>query len=81
MPFPGRSNNKGEADSCIWFHAHCSVCEQILIIANDTDVWMYGLALLETGYLNISDSQTKDVTVELAYEKEYVNINLLLKLK
>ena len=47
-----RKNNKGEADYAIWFHACQSKCDKILVIANDSDVWMYGLAILEAGFFN-----------------------------
>ena len=65
-----RCNNKGEADSGIWFHAAKSTSKQIIVIANDTDVFMYGIALMESGYLS-----NKDVAVERCYEREYVSIN------
>ena len=71
-----RFNNKGEADCCIWFHASKSSCEQILV-ANDTDVWMYGVALLEAGYLkSLLNNIDKDVIVELEFDK-YKNRDLV----
>ena len=65
-----RENEKGEADCGIWFHACCSTSENIVVIANDTDVWMYGLAILESGFL-----ANKQVIIELSNEKEYVHLN------
>jgi hypothetical protein len=45
-----RINNMVEADCGVWFHAVRSKCKTIIIVANDTDVFMYGLALFETGF-------------------------------
>ena len=69
-----RENEKGEADCGIWFHACRSSSQNILVIANDTDVWIYGLALLETGYLSLKEAN-KQVIIELSHEKEYVHLN------
>ena len=69
-----RENEKGEADCGIWFHACCSPSQNILVIANDTDVWMYGLTILESGYISLGQVN-KQVIVELSYEKEYVHLN------
>ena len=46
-----RVNNKGEANCGLWFHAKCSSMSRVLIVAGDTDVYMYGLALMEAGWL------------------------------
>ncbi len=70
-----RCNNKGEADCAVWFHASQSDCEQILIIANDTDIWMYSLALMELGKFKLPSGLDKLVAVELSLDREYVFIN------
>ena len=60
MQEAARSNVKGEADSAIWQHAYNSDCEQILVVANDTDIFMYGLAFLEMGYLKSHNTGSKN---------------------
>ena len=40
---------KGEADFAIWLHAKRCHENNVLVVARDTDVWMYGLALVEAG--------------------------------
>ena len=68
-----RKNNKGEADYAIWFHACQSKCDKILVTANDCDIWMYGLAILEAGFLI-----DKDINIELCFGKEYIYLNTAL---
>lgn len=69
-----RRNNKGEADYNIWFHAHTSPCNNILVIANDTDVFMYGLAQSQT-QPPLAQDKIKQIAVELEFERSYVYIN------
>ena len=69
-----RANNKGEADCGVWFHARASRCAQVLVCAGDTDIYMYGLSLMEMGYFELHNKQ-KLVAVERVWGKEYVNIN------
>ena len=68
-----RKNNKGEAYYTIWFHACQSKCDKILVIINDSDVWIYGLAIREAGFLI-----DKDITIELCFGKEYIYLNTAL---
>lgn len=70
-----RQNNKGEADCAVWFHACKSSCSHIIICANDTDIWVYGLALLERDKFNHRENIPKQVCIELSYQREYVDIN------
>ena len=47
----GAPTCKGEADNAIWLHAKRCKESCILVVARDTDIWMYGLALAERGDL------------------------------
>ncbi len=69
MPLPcdDRFNNKGEADYAVWFHAAKSTCESILVVSADTDVYMFGLPLIEMGYLKLPNGDEKSIIVELEY--------------
>ena len=69
-----RTNNKGEADCGVWFHAKVSQCDNILVLAGDTDIYMYGLVLFELGLLT-NTSTGKKIAVERQYNKEYVSMN------
>ena len=75
-----RKNNNGEADCAVWFHAHVSDCPQIIICANETDIWVYGLALMERDYFKIEDSDLKQICVEINFQNDYVNINVGIEL-
>ena len=70
IPLQERKNNKGEADSGVWFHAGKSSCDNILVHAGDTDIFMYGLALYEQCHF-----QQKKVCVERVAGAEYVSID------
>lgn len=45
-------NDKGEGDHAVWLYASISPFNNVVISANDTDIWVYGLALSELGYLH-----------------------------
>ena len=60
-----RHNNKGEADVGIWFHASKSQLQKILVMASDTDIYMYGMALMEIK--RFSNDGDKEVAVELSF--------------
>jgi hypothetical protein len=64
-----RKNNKGEADSGVYWHCKCSTCPQIIIHAGDTDIYMIGIALSSEGHF-----QNKHVVVERMMNAEYVDI-------
>jgi hypothetical protein len=73
IPAVSRTNYKGEADLAVWFHASRSYASQVLVLANDTDIWMGGMALMEGGWLG--QNTLRNIAVELSYNKEYVNLN------
>ena len=54
------------------------VYSQIIICANDTDIWVYDLALLERDKFNHCENIQKQVCIELSYQREYVDINKCL---
>lgn len=64
------ANQKGEGDHGVWFHAIRSPFKNVVVFANDTDIWMYGLALCELGIL-----KNKTVFVERKQNAEYVRID------
>ena len=65
------ANQHGEADYALWHHTiHCNGMN-CLVVASDTDVWVYGLGLCEAGWL-----RNKMVIVQRGNSGEYVNINL-----
>ena len=55
----GMKHDKGEADYSIWLYVNRCWEEQVLVLARDTDIWMYGLALYDLGALG-----SKHVQVE-----------------
>ena len=44
-------NQHGEADYAIWHHTSHTSSSLIGIISSDTDTWVYGLALVEIGWV------------------------------
>ena len=65
-------NNNGEADYNVWYHCMSSLSHNILIIGSDTDIWVYGMAFVECGWLG-----NKQVYVERAIGSEYVSLNAI----
>ena len=64
-----RPNQHGEADYALWHHTiHCNG-RDCLVVASDTDVWVYGLGLWEAGWI-----KNKQVFVQRGTTGEYVNI-------
>ena len=51
----------------MWYHCVMSTSTNIIIVGSDTDIWVYGMALKEAGWL-----QNKRVFVE---RSEFVDIN------
>ena len=49
-----------------------STCRQIVILGSDTDIWVYGMAFMDCGWL-----ENKEVFVEKAINSEYVHLNTL----
>ena len=70
-----RKNSKGEADNAIFLHTMKSVCNNIIVVANDTDLTMY--AALETGHFKISNTN-KNVRIEKEIDTCYISINKAL---
>ena len=69
---PCLSNQLGEADYGMWYHCVMSTSRHILVIGSDTDIWVYGMALKESGWL-----QNKSVFVERIIGTEYVDLDKL----
>ena len=74
LPLPMLSNKNGEADYNVWFHVRNSLTQTILITGSDTDIWVYGMALFETGLLG-----EKQIVVERVINAEYVDINAIME--
>ena len=65
-----RPNQHGETDYYIWHHTiHCRGTN-CLVVASDTDVWVYGLGLWEAGWL-----ANKLVIVQRGNSGDFVNIS------
>ena len=64
-------NQIGEADYAIWFHARKCDKDICIICCKDTDIWVYGLATFELGWLNPSVT----FIIERARDLDYININ------
>ena len=74
-----RSNTKGEADNAIYIHAKKSNHRNIIIVASDTDLTMYGIAAIETNqFLTQNQTQKKTIVVEKEFNKNYICINTAL---
>ena len=67
-----RKNNKGEADYAMYFHAMKSAFDNIMIIASDTDVVIYGLPLFDSR--DDSPYNMKNIVIERS-SNEYICIN------
>ena len=52
-------NKNREADYNVWFHCMMSCSRNVIVLGSDTDIWVYGMALLECGWM-----ENKDVYVE-----------------
>ena len=64
-------NKNGEAD---WFHCMASTSSKLVLLGSDTDIWVYGMALMECGWLG-----DKLIYVERSLKSEYVNVNAILE--
>ena len=67
-------NKNGEADYNLWFHCMASTSSKLVLLGSDTDIWVYGMALMECGWLG-----DKSIYVERALNSEYVNVNAILE--
>lgn len=63
------SNEHGEADYAIWYHAILEPSSNIIVVSSDTDTWVYGLGLYEQRHLGL-----KQVTVQRANTECYIDI-------
>ena len=68
-------NNQGEADYAIWHHATHAPSSNVLVVSSDTDSWVYGLGILEIGWLR---GKTVYVKRSSASIPVFVNINSLV---
>ena len=64
------SNEHGEADCAIWYHCIHSSSNSILIVSSNTDSWVYGLGICETGLL-----REKNVYVQRGNTESFISIN------
>lgn len=65
------SNEHGEADYAIWYHIMKSDVSNVMVVSKDTDTWVYGLSLMELGFLS-----GKHVIIKRGINaSEYVSIN------
>lgn len=62
---PMLQNKNGEADY-VWYHCMMSTSRNVVILGSDTDIWVYGLAFLDCGWIN-----SKVVYIEKAIGSEY----------
>ena len=67
LDLPMLKNKNGEADYNVWFHCIMSTSDKIVVLGSDTDIWVYGMMFLESGWL-----RNKDVYVECKVGKEYI---------
>ena len=67
---PMLKNENGEADYNLWYHCMTSTSQQIVILGSDTDIWGYGMAFKDCGWLG-----SKVVYVEKTLGAEYVCVN------
>ena len=65
-------NKQGEADYAIWYHATHAPSSNVLAVSSDTDSWVYGLGIMEIGWLR---GKTVYVKRSSASIPEFVNIN------
>ena len=69
MNVPCLSNQLGEADYNVWYHCIQSLSNNVIIVGSDTDLWVYGMAFKESGWL-----RNKQVYVERTLNAEFVDI-------
>ena len=72
---PYHSNQHGEADYAVWHHAIHAPSQNVVIVSSDTDTWVYGLGILENGWL-----QEKTVFVKQGSKNSFVHLNLAVNL-
>ena len=70
---PMLQNQNGEADYNVWYHCMLSTSSHIIVLGSDTDIWVYGMAFLEYGWIN-----NKEVHIEKSIGSEYAHLNAFL---
>ena len=65
-----QSNQHGEADYAIWHHYIQTPSNNVLIVSSDTDTWVYGLVVYESGQLS-----GMQVYVQRGYTDSFIHIN------
>jgi hypothetical protein len=65
-------NEIGEADYAVWHHASNCPASVCIVSCSDTDIWAYGLAAFELGWL----SPSTQYYVERVMDLDYVHINM-----
>ena len=70
-------NEHGEGDVAIWHHCCSSSSQKFIIVSSDTDVWVYGLLIVEFDH----HLQSKEIHVEClnSTPKTHVNVTRLYK--
>ena len=51
LELPMLANNNGEADYNVWYHCMKSTHSHIIVLGSDTDIWVYGMALMDCGWI------------------------------
>lgn len=69
IQMPG--NEHGEADYAIWYHVARSTTSNALVLSKDTDTWVYGLSLIELGFL-----EGKHIIVQRGNSGDFVDLNI-----
>ena len=72
LELPMLANNNGEADYNVWYHCMKSTHSHIIVLGSDTDIWVYGMALMDCGWI-----EHQVIFVEKSINSEYVDLNAL----
>jgi hypothetical protein len=74
--FEAACSDHEEGDSRVWVHAAATGCSTVIIYSPDTDTYFVGLPLVES----LTDKTIYVQLKDAAYEKLYINMNLLVQL-
>ena len=69
IQMPG--NEHSEADYAIWYHVARSTTSNTLVLSKDTGTWVYGLLLIELGFL-----EGKHIIVQWGNSGDFVDLNI-----
>ena len=64
-------NEIGEGDYAVWYYATFCQKKTCIISCTDTDIWVYGMAVMEQKWLNAST----DFYIEKVHDLDYISIN------